>query len=110
MLPPDAAVGPVRGATVSVGLESLPPLKPHHHVPPSWPTVMRALAALSRGLAVAEGIGIGLCLLAVVGLATWQFVERNLVMRHLPFFPVPPWPNRLIRPPPFLPPSPPAPS
>ena len=52
-----------------------------HHVPATWPAPIRALAALSRVLAVVEGVGIGVCLLAVVGLATWQFVERNLTQR-----------------------------
>ena len=64
-------------------------LKPHHHVPATWPAPIRGLAWLSRVLAVAEGVGIGLCLMAVVLLATWQFVERNLVQNHIPFFHVP---------------------
>jgi TRAP-type C4-dicarboxylate transport system permease small subunit len=72
-------------------------LKPHHHVPPGWPVPIRGLAALSRALAVVEGVGIGACLLAVVGLATWQFVERNLTMRHIPFFRVPGWTDGVIR-------------
>ncbi len=71
--------------------------KPHHHVPHSWPAPVRALAALSRLLAFIEGIGIGACLLAVVLLATWQFVERNLVQHHLWFFRVPPWTDGVIR-------------
>ncbi len=73
------------------------PAKPHHHVPSSWPAPVRALAAVSRGLAILEGAGIGLCLLSVVLLATWQFVERNLVQHHLPFFRVPPWTDGVIR-------------
>ena len=72
-------------------------LKPHHHVPPTWPAPIRAIAAVSRGLAVVEGIGIGACMLAVILLATWQFIERNLVQRHLPFFHVPAWTDGVIR-------------
>ena len=44
-----------------------------------------------------EGVGIGACLLAVVGLATWQFIERNLTQHHIPFFHVPPWTDGVIR-------------
>jgi len=59
---------------------------------------VRAVAAVSRLLAVLEGVGIGLCLLAVVGLATWQFIERNLTQRfHVWFFHVPPWTDGVIR-------------
>src|SRR5260370_37703312 len=77
-------------------------LKPHHYGPPDWPFPLRALAGLARLLAVLEGIGIGACLLAVVGLATWQFVERNLVQHHVPFFHVPPWADGVIRPSVFM--------
>jgi len=58
---------------------------------------VRAVAALSRLLAVLEGVGIGLCMLAVIALATWQFIERNLTQRHLWFFHVPPWTDGVIR-------------
>jgi TRAP-type C4-dicarboxylate transport system permease small subunit len=71
--------------------------RPHQWAPPSWPAPIRGLAWLSHQLAIVEGVGIGICLLSVVGLATWQFVERNLVMHHLPFFHVPPWTDGVIR-------------
>jgi TRAP-type C4-dicarboxylate transport system permease small subunit len=88
---------PKRGAIVSVRLSSGDNVKPHHHVPASWPAPIRAVAALSRLLAVLEGVGIGICMLAVVGLATWQFIERNLTQRHYWFFHVPPWTDGVIR-------------
>jgi TRAP-type C4-dicarboxylate transport system permease small subunit len=71
--------------------------RPHHWTPRSWPAPVRGLAAVSRALAVVEGVGIGVCLLGIIGLAVWQFVERNLVMHHLPFFHVPPWTDGVIR-------------
>jgi TRAP-type C4-dicarboxylate transport system permease small subunit len=86
-----------RGAIVSVRLDTGEKVKPHHHVPSSWPAPVRAIAALSRLLAVLEGVGIGLCMLAVIALATWQFIERNLTQRHLWFFHVPPWTDGVIR-------------
>jgi TRAP-type C4-dicarboxylate transport system permease small subunit len=52
---------------------------------------------VSHLLAVLEGVGIALCLLAVISLATWQFVERNLTQRGLPFFHVPGWTDGVIR-------------
>ena len=88
---------PKRGALISVRIATGEEVKPHHHVPSTWPAPVRAIAALSRLLAVLEGIGIGACLLAVVGLATWQFIERNLTQHHLPFFRVPPWTDGVIR-------------
>jgi TRAP-type C4-dicarboxylate transport system permease small subunit len=72
-------------------------VKPHHHVPATWPAVVKLLAAISRALAVVEGIGIGACLLAVIGLACWQFVERNLVMNHVYFPHAPDWTDGVIR-------------
>ncbi len=86
-----------RGALVSVRIATGEQVKPHHHVPSTWPAPVRAIAALSRALAVLEGVGIGMCMLAVVGLATWQFVERNLTQHHIPFFRVPPWTDGVIR-------------
>jgi TRAP-type C4-dicarboxylate transport system permease small subunit len=53
-----------------------------HHPPPDFPAPLRGLAALSRLLAVVEGIGIGVCLCALIGLAVFQFVSRNLRMEH----------------------------
>ncbi|HEX8950259.1 MAG TPA: TRAP transporter small permease [Polyangia bacterium] len=88
---------PKRGAIVSVRLGTGEKVKPHHHVPSHWPAPVRAIAALSRVFAVLEGVGIGACLLAVVGLATWQFIERNLTQRHVWFFHVPPWTDGVIR-------------
>jgi TRAP-type C4-dicarboxylate transport system permease small subunit len=82
---------------ISVRLDTSAKVKPHHHVPATWPAPIRGLAAVSRFLAIMEGVGIGLCLLAVVGLATWQFIERNLTQRHHWFFPVPPWTDGVIR-------------
>jgi TRAP-type C4-dicarboxylate transport system permease small subunit len=94
----DAPKGlPKRGAIISVRLATGEKVKPHHHVPSTWPAPIRGVAFLSRALAVLEGVGIGACLLAVVGLATWQFVERNLTQHHLPFFHVPPWTDGVIR-------------
>jgi TRAP-type C4-dicarboxylate transport system permease small subunit len=86
-----------RGAIVSVRLSSGEHVKPHHHVPEHWPAPIRGIAAVSRALAVLEGVGIGLCMLAVIGLATWQFIERNLTQRHYWFFHVPPWTDGVIR-------------
>lgn len=71
--------------------------RPHQWAPPEWPAPVRWLVKLSQGFAVVEGVGIGLCLLAVIFLACWQFVERNLVMHHLPFFKVPTWVDGVIR-------------
>ncbi len=88
---------PKRGAIVSVRLGTGEKVKPHHHVPSTWPAPVRGIAALSRFFAVLEGVGIGACLLAVVGLATWQFIERNLTQHHLWFFHVPPWTDGVIR-------------
>lgn len=92
-----AAGLPKRGAIISVRVEGPDKVKPHHHVPPSWPAPVRALATVSRVFAFLEGVGIGSCLLAVIGLATWQFVERNLTQHHIPFFHVPPWTDGVIR-------------
>src|SRR4051794_27001112 len=86
-----------RGAIVSVRLSTGDKVKPHHHVPANWPAPIRGIAAVSRALAVLEGVGIGLCMFAVVGLATWQFIERNLTQRHHWFSHVPPWTDGVIR-------------
>ncbi|HEX6838355.1 MAG TPA: TRAP transporter small permease [Polyangia bacterium] len=94
----DAPKGlPKRGALISVRVDTNETVKPHHHVPSTWPAPVRGVAAISRALAVLEGVGIAACLLAVVGLATWQFIERNLTQHHLPFFHVPPWTDGVIR-------------
>jgi len=73
------------------------PVKPHHYAPPEWPAPIRGLCAISRAFAVAEGVGIGLCLITVIFLACWQFVERNLTQHHLWFFHVPTWTDGVIR-------------
>jgi len=54
-----------------------------HHPPPDFPAPLRWLAALSRLLAVIEGIGIAVCLIAVVGLAVYQCVARNVRTDHV---------------------------
>ena len=71
--------------------------RPHQYAPAHWPAPLRWLCSLSHGLAIAEGVGIGLCLLAVVFLATWQFLERNLTQHHIWFFRVPTWTDGVIR-------------
>src|SRR5262249_11039979 len=71
--------------------------RPHQYAPPHWPAPLKWLCSLSHGLAIAEGVGIGACLVAVVFLATWQFVERNLTQHHIWFFHVPAWTDGVIR-------------
>jgi TRAP-type C4-dicarboxylate transport system permease small subunit len=72
--------------------------RPGHHVPADFPAPVRALAALSRALAVVEGAGIALCLLSLVGLAVFQFIVRNLRLHGLPWVPPPPeWIDGVIR-------------
>jgi TRAP-type C4-dicarboxylate transport system permease small subunit len=71
---------------------------PGHHVPPDFPAPVRALAALSRALAVLEGAGIALCLVALVVLAVMQFVGRNLRLHGQLWMPPPPvWIDGVIR-------------
>ena len=72
-------------------------LEQHHKVPDHWPAPMRWLTALSRGLATAEGVFIGMSLAIVVLMLTWQCIERNLVQAHYWFFRVPPWADGFIR-------------
>jgi TRAP-type C4-dicarboxylate transport system permease small subunit len=71
--------------------------KPHQWAPPEWPAPIRWLASLSHGFAIAEGVGIGFCLLSVVFLACWQFVDRNLTQHHLPSLHAPAWTDGVIR-------------
>jgi TRAP-type C4-dicarboxylate transport system permease small subunit len=72
--------------------------RPGHHVPPDFPAPVRALAAVSRALAVVEGAGIALCLLALVALAVFQFVARNLRLHGQLWMPAPPdWVDGVIR-------------
>jgi TRAP-type C4-dicarboxylate transport system permease small subunit len=72
--------------------------RPGHHVPADFPAPVRALAAVSRALAVVEGAGMALCLLALVLLAVFQFVARNLRLHGQLWMPAPPdWVDGVIR-------------
>jgi TRAP-type C4-dicarboxylate transport system permease small subunit len=72
--------------------------RPGHHVPADFPAPVRALAAVSRALAVVEGLGIALCLVALVGLAIVQFALRNLRLHGQLWVPPPPeWIDGVIR-------------
>ena len=88
---------PKRGAIVSIRLDGAAEPRPHQWAPPTWPAPIRALTKISQWLAVVEGIGIGICLLSVIGLATWQFLERNLRNLGVPFFLPPGWTDGVIR-------------
>jgi TRAP-type C4-dicarboxylate transport system permease small subunit len=69
-----------------------------HHLPDDFPAPVRALAALSRALAVVEGVGIGTSLAALVGLALWQLTTRNLRMHGFPNVPAAPdWTDNVLR-------------
>jgi TRAP-type C4-dicarboxylate transport system permease small subunit len=69
-----------------------------HFVPDDFPAPVRALAATSRALAVAEGVGIGASLSALVFLALWQLVTRNLRMHGYPQVPAAPdWTDNVLR-------------
>lgn len=69
-----------------------------HFVPADFPLAVRILAAISRMFAFLEGIGIGGCLLLLIGLATWQFTGRNLRAHGLVWIPPPPdWIDGLLR-------------
>ncbi len=71
---------------------------PGHHAPKDFPAPVRALAALSRALAVTEGVGTGLCLLALIALAVFQFMARNLRLHGQLWMPAPPdWTDGVIR-------------
>ena len=53
---------------------------------------------MSRLFAVLEGIGIGVCLVSLIGLATYQFASRNLLMHHIRIVPAAPdWVDGVIR-------------
>jgi TRAP-type C4-dicarboxylate transport system permease small subunit len=56
---------------------------------------VRALARAGRAVALAEGVGLGGCLAALVGLATWQFGARNLRGFGVP--PAPLWIDSALR-------------
>ena len=67
-------------------------------LPPDFPAPVRALASLSRFLAVIEGIGIGVSLFSLIALAAWQFVTRNLRMHGFPSVPsAPDWTDNVLR-------------
>lgn len=69
-----------------------------HFVPDDFPAPLRALAATSRALAVVEGVGIGASLSALVVLALWQLVTRNLRMHGFPNVPAAPdWTDNVLR-------------
>ena len=74
-----------------------PPLG--HHPPADFPAPVRALAALSRALAFAEGVAIGVCLVSLIGLAVFDFLARNLrVNAGLKWVPASPdWLHGVIR-------------
>jgi TRAP-type C4-dicarboxylate transport system permease small subunit len=77
---------------------SLDEQRPGHHVPVDFPAPVRALAAVSRALAVLEGAGIAFCLVALVGLAVFQMVARNLRMHGQAWMVAPPiWIDGVIR-------------
>jgi TRAP-type C4-dicarboxylate transport system permease small subunit len=95
--PPKTPELPKRGPLVSIRLQGPGSSRPHQWAPPTWPAPVRGLATLSHLLAILEGVGIAFCLLAVVFLATWQFVERNCATHHIPFFHVPGWTDGVIR-------------
>jgi TRAP-type C4-dicarboxylate transport system permease small subunit len=72
--------------------------RPGHHVPADFPAPVRALAAVSRALAVLEGAGIAVCLISLVALAVFQFIARNLRLHGQPWMPPPPeWIDGVIR-------------
>jgi TRAP-type C4-dicarboxylate transport system permease small subunit len=52
---------------------------------------------LAHALARVEAGGIGVCLVGIVGLASWQFLERNLSRWHIPFVAVPGWVDGALR-------------
>jgi TRAP-type C4-dicarboxylate transport system permease small subunit len=69
-----------------------------HYVPADFPLPVRGLAAISRLLAVLEGIGISVCLLSLIALATFQFVSRNLRMHNQMWMPASPdWIDSVLR-------------
>lgn len=71
-------------------------LKPIEH-PANANPLVRGLCRFSYGLAVAEGAGLGFCLLALIFLATWQFLGRNLNNVGVPFPAAPMWVNGALR-------------
>lgn len=79
-------------------MSAAPPHRPHQWVPPTWPLPIRALSKLSGALAFLEGAGLGLCLIAIIFFATWQFVDRNLSSSfQISVLRVPVWIDGVIR-------------
>jgi TRAP-type C4-dicarboxylate transport system permease small subunit len=76
-----------------------PPSSPTgHHLPPDFPAPVRALAALSRALALVEGAAIGLALVSLIVLALWQSVSTTLHRGLMPSLPeAPGWTNNVLR-------------
>ena len=69
-----------------------------HYPPANFPRPVRAIAALSRLLALLEGVGIAVCLTSLVGLAVFEFASRNLRGHHQLWFPdIPVWTDGVIR-------------
>jgi len=87
----------VADAESAADAESGAARRPHHWAPDDWPAPIRALCAISRGLAVAEGVGIALCLAAITLLSVWECADRNLSFHHLPSLHVPGWIDNAIR-------------
>ncbi len=75
-----------------------PPTRPGPWPPADFPAPVRALAAVARGLAAAEGVGLAVCLLVLVALAVYQFAARNLNLHGVHAVPPPPiWIDGVIR-------------
>ena len=69
-----------------------------HYPPANFPGPVRAIAALSRLLALLEGVGIAICLTSLIGLAVFEFISRNLRSHHQLWFPdIPVWTDGVIR-------------
>jgi TRAP-type C4-dicarboxylate transport system permease small subunit len=69
--------------------------RPPYLGPERGPAVLRALGWANRALAIVEGAGIAFTLSALILLASWQFLARNLRGLHVP--PAPDWINSVIR-------------
>ena len=84
--------------TASHAPQAEPPHPIGHHVPRDFPAPVRALAAVSRALAVLEGLGIGVSLVTLILLASYQVLSRNLRMhQQLWIPPAPEWTDSLLR-------------
>lgn len=65
-----------------------PGTRPAYLGPAKLPLPLRGLAHFSRWIALAEGAALGFLLSALVVLATWQFISRNV---HRDWFPMAPF-------------------